>query len=300
MSYLDNWLFAPYTAWMIWVRRLRQIVGGMLAGFWEDDGFILSGHLAYLSLLALFPFFIFIVWLAGRFGRTAEGVAAITAFLESVPINVAAALREPIAQVTGQQSQGLLTIGILVALWTAGSVIETIRVVIHKAYNVPTGRPFWQYRLQSFVMVIGSALILLAAMSAQFGLAGLEKLMHETLPRANQMVSAFDYLRQWMTPVLLFLALIGLHRALTPRRVEPTLHWPGALFTALSWIGIAAALPQVLSHFSTYDITYGSLAGVMITLLFFYLIGAAFVLGSQLNAAFRQAMSTLDSPATIA
>jgi membrane protein len=281
---------------MIWLKRLRQIVGGMVGGFWEDDGFILSGHLAYLSLLAVFPFFIFIVWLAGRFGRTDEGVAAIAAFLASVPANVAAALREPIAQVTGQQSQGLLTIGILVALWTAGSVIETVRVVIHKAYNVPTGRPFWQYRLQSFVLVIGSALILLAAMSAQFALAGLDELLRSKV----SIVAAFDNLRRWMTPVALFLALVGLHRALTPRRVEPTLHWPGALFTALAWIGIATVLPQVLSHYSTYDITYGSLAGVMITLLFFYLIGAAFVLGSQLNAAIRRVRSSLDSPAPTA
>jgi membrane protein len=281
---------------MRWLKRLRQIIGGMIGGFWEDDGFILSGHLAYLSLLAVFPFFIFIVWLAGRFGRTAEGVAAIAAFLESVPANVAAALREPIAQVTGQQSQGLLTIGILVALWTAGSVIETVRVVIHKAYNVPTGRPFWQYRLQSFVLVIGSALILLAAMSAQFALAGI----HEILRSKMAVAAAFDHLRHWMTPVALFVALIGLHRALTPRRVEPAQHWPGALFTALAWITIAATLPQVLSHFSTYDITYGSLAGVMITLLFFYLIGAAFVLGSQLNAAVRRVVSSLDSPAPTA
>jgi membrane protein len=278
---------------MIWLKKLRRIIGGMLRGFWEDDGFILSGHLAYLSLLAVFPFFIFIVWLAGRFGRTAEGVAAIAAFLASVPANVAAALREPIAQVTGQQSQGLLTIGIAVALWTAGSVIETVRVVIHKAYNVPTGRPFWQYRLQSFIMVIGSALILLAAMSAQFALAGIDELLRSKTAAA----AAFDHLRRWMTPVALFIALIGLHRALTPRRVEPAQHWPGALFTALAWITIAATLPQALSHFSTYDITYGSLAGVMITLLFFYLIGAAFVLGSQLNAAIRRVVSSLDSPA---
>lgn len=281
---------------MIWLNRARRIVSGMVGGFWEDDGFILSGHLAYLSLLAVFPFFIFIVWLAGRFGRTAEGVAAISAFLESVPVSVASALRDPITQVTGQQSQGLLTIGILVALWTAGSVIETIRVVIHKAYNVPTGRPFWQYRLQSFILVIGSAVILLGAMSAQFALAGLDELLTHRLPAAGHMVTAFGHLRQWMTPVALFLALIGLHRALTPRRVEPAQHWPGALFTAIAWIAIATALPQVLSHFSTYDITYGSLAGVMITLLFFYLIGAAFVLGSQLNAAIRRVLTTLDSP----
>jgi membrane protein len=281
---------------MLWLKRLRQILGGMMKGFWEDDGFILSGHLAYLSLLAVFPFFIFIVWLAGRFGRTAEGVAAIAAFLESVPANVATALREPIAQVTSQQSQGLLTIGIAVALWTAGSVIETVRVVIHKAYNVPTGRPFWQYRLQSFIMVIGSALILLAAMSAQFALAGLDQLLQNKIAIAE----AFGHLRRWMTPVALFVALIGLHRALTPSRVEPALHWPGALFTALAWITIATTLPQALSHFSAYDITYGSLAGVMITLLFFYLIGAAFVLGSQLNAAIRRVVSSLDSPAPTA
>ncbi len=280
---------------MMWWTRFRTLITDVVDGFWEDDGFILSGHLAYLSLLAVFPFFIFIVWLAGRFGRTAEGVAAINAFLASIPPDVATALRAPIAQVTSQQSQSLLTIGIVVAIWTAGSVIETVRVVIHKAYNVPTGRPFWQYRLQSLVMVIGSALVLLAAMSAQFALAGANKLLLELLPQAGRLISAFGYVQQWMTPGLLILALVGLHRALTPRRVEPAWHWPGALFTTIAWIAIASALPYALAHYTAYDITYGSLAGVMITLLFFYLIGAAFVLGAQINAAIRRLRTSLDS-----
>ena len=263
-------------------------------GYWEDDGFMLAGNLAYMSLLAVFPFFIFIIWLAGRFGRSAEGIAALNAFLATVPHDVAAALKGPIAEVTLHRPHELLTIGALVAIWSAGSVIETIRVVIHKAHNVPAGRPFWQYRLQSFTIVIGSALLLLAAMSAQFALAGFNQLLAAHFPRLQEAFQSLDLARRLITPLLLYASVILLHRALTPRRVEPAWHWPGALFTTMVWIGIAASLPRVLTMVSSYSLTYGSLAGVIITLLFFYLIGAVFVAGAQLNGALRRARLDLE------
>ena len=266
-----------------------QIIKDSYDGFWDDDGPMMAGNLAYLSLLAVFPFFIFIIWLAGRFGRSDEGVSAINSFLATIPADVAAALRGPIAEVTLHRPQELLTIGVIIAIWTAGSVIETVRVVIHKAYNVPAGRPFWQYRLQSFVMVIGSALLVLTAISTQFLLAGIDQLLAEHLPRLRETLLSLDLARRLITPLLLYGALIVLLRALTPRRVEPVWHWPGALFTSVLWIAIAAALPQVLARATNYSLTYGSLAGVMVTLLFFYLVGAVFVAGAELNNAVRRA-----------
>jgi membrane protein len=264
-----------------------QILKDSWNGFWDDDGPMMAGNLAYLSLIAVFPFFIFMIWLAGRFGRSDEGVRAINSFLATIPADVAAALRGPIAEVTLHRPQELLTIGVIIAIWSAGSVVETVRVIIHKAYNVPAGRPFWQYRLQSFTMVIGSALLVLIAISIQFLLAGLDQLLAAHLPRLRETLQSLDLARRLITPLLLYGALLVLLRALTPRRIEPVWHWPGALFTALLWIGIAAALPQVLSRISNYSLTYGSLGGVMVTLLFFYLVGAVFVAGAQLNNAVR-------------
>ena len=64
--------------------------------------------------------------------------------------------------------------------------------------------------------------------------------------------------------------------------------WPGALFTTLWWIGVASAMPPVLRIFFTYNLTYGSLAGIMVALFFFWLVGLGVVIGAELNAALAE------------
>jgi membrane protein len=83
-------------------------------------------------------------------------------------------------------------------------------------------------------------------------------------------------------------SLYVLFATLTPaqfRRAPAGRVWPGALFTTAWWIIVAATLPVVLRRFFTYDLTYGSLAGSMVTLLFFWLVGLGLVIGAEQNAA---------------
>lgn len=263
------------------------VVRTAVLGFWDDDGFILSGNLAYLALLALFPFMIFLVVLAGAIGRTTAGLEAVHAFLDAMPPNVATALADPINQVIGQSGRGLLTFGAVVAIWTAASFIETVRVIIHKAYNHESGRSMWQYRLESFVIVIGSAILLLLAMAGQFAYGAARKLALTYLPFAEGAIAALGWLRFGVLPLGLFLGLYGLFLSLTPRRARPRAHWPGAVLTTTAWIATAYLLPRVLAMLGSYDLTYGSLAGVMVALLFFYVVGAGLVMGAQLNAALK-------------
>ncbi|MEL6529447.1 MAG: YhjD/YihY/BrkB family envelope integrity protein, partial [Pseudomonadota bacterium] len=64
--------------------------------------------------------------------------------------------------------------------------------------------------------------------------------------------------------------------------------WPGALFTALWWLGVSTAMPPILRSFFTYNLTYGSLAGIMIALFFCWLVGLGLVIGAELNAALAE------------
>ena len=64
--------------------------------------------------------------------------------------------------------------------------------------------------------------------------------------------------------------------------------WPGALFTAVWWLGVTTALPPILRGFFTYDLTYGSMAGIIIALFFFWLVGLGLVIGAELNAALAE------------
>ncbi len=253
------------------------------------DGFIHAGNLAYLALLSLFPFFITATALASLFGESSGGIQTLEAFLQTVPPAVGDVVKEPIEQVVSARSGPLLWIGGLVGLWTVGSLIETLRDILRRAYGVQSERPFWENRLGSIAMIILAVILMLLSFSTQVVLTGAEQVIVRVLPQFDDMLDRLALAR--IIPALgLMLALYLLFYFLTPLayRARAYPKWPGAVFTTLWWLGVTALLPVALSSVFTYDLTYGSLAGVMVSLFFFFLVGLGLVIGAELNAALAE------------
>ncbi len=179
-----------------------------------------------------------------------------------------------------------LWIGALVALWTVGSFIETMRDILRRAYGTHFSRGFFHYRLLSIGIITGAVVLMILSFSMQVLIVGIEQFIARVLPPAYQSAGTVAISRG-VSGFGLFLAIYLLFYSLTPskyrRRQFPK--WPGALFTTLWWIAVTLALPPLLASLLSYDATYGSLAGVMIALFFFYLVGLGMVVGAELNAA---------------
>jgi membrane protein len=96
---------------------------------------------------------------------------------------------------------------------------------------------------------------------------------------------------------VLYLSLYVLFLALTPRAYRSRAYpkWPGALLVTVWWVTVTLLLPVVLRHLLSYDLTYGSLAGVMIALFFFWLVGLGMVMGAELNAALAETPEERDA-----
>lgn len=280
---------------------VREIVKRVAVGVFSD-GFVHAGNLAYLSLLTLFPFFIVAAAIARLFGQTDEGLRTVEAFLRTVPPGVAASLKQPIFDVLAARSGSLLWLGALVGLWTTASFLETIRDILRRAYGVKSVRPFWQYRLWSIALILGSLIMVLVAFSFQVALIAVEEFIHRIIPFATGAATVVSVTR--IAPaVALFVALYTLFYSLTPReyRESSCPKWPGAAFTAGWWLSVTAVLPMILANLSSYDLTYGSLAGVMIALIFFFLVGLGLVVGAQLNAALAEGDDDgVESPGDVA
>ncbi|MBC7521936.1 MAG: YihY/virulence factor BrkB family protein [Sandarakinorhabdus sp.] len=267
-------------------RRLWGVARDTVVGTWAD-GFTHAGNLAYLSLLTLFPFIIILATVAGSLGRTEDGMLAIQGFLRALPPNVAALVAKPIDDVvTVRASSGLLTFGILVTLWTSSGFIETIRSIIHDAYQVPQNRAVWRNRIGSVLIIFAAVLLMLAAFAAQVVLTGAETFVARLMPYAEGPLAQFAIGRLFPAGAL-FVALFLVFLALTPQRFVGLGYpvWPGALATTLVWVLTTMVMPGVLQQFGAYTLTYGSLAGVIVALLFFYIVGLGLVFGAQLNAA---------------
>jgi membrane protein len=268
--------------------RAWEVIKRVAIGVYSD-GFIHAGNLAYLALLSIFPFVIVAAAVARLFGETAEGMDAVNALLQTMPPNVAEVLRHPIHDVIEARSGSLLWLGALVGLWTTGSFIETIRDIIRRAYGVTYSRPFWEYRLGSVGMIIAAVVLAMIAFSVSILLSGVQQFLVDRIPGAGDLVGLLTLLRA-APALVLFGSLYLLFFVLTPKRyrLSRCRKWPGAAFVALWWVTTTALLPVILSSLVNYDLTYGSLAGVIISLFFFFIIGLGLVIGAELNAALAE------------
>jgi membrane protein len=250
------------------------------------DGFTHAGNLAYLSLLTLFPFFILVATVVRFFGRTEDGLRAVDAFLRTLPPDVARVIEQPIADVLAARAGSLIWFGVVIGLWTTASFTETLRYILRRAYGVTMDRPFWEYRLGSIGIIMASVLLVMIAFSFQVVLTGVEAFILQLLPFADDIAQWVSLSR--LAPALaLYVALYMLFYTLTPLRWRKSKcpKWPGPLLVTIWWMATTALMPRILSNLASYDLTYGSLAGVMIALIFFFIVGLGLVIGAELNAA---------------
>lgn len=289
---------APLLSRMGLSARVIEILRRVAVGTYTD-GFTHAGNLAYLSLVTLFPFFIVAAAIARLVGRTGDGIHAVEAFLRTVPPEVASVLEKPILDVLQARSGSLLWLGAVVGLWTTTGFIETVRSILRQAYGIPFSRPFWEYRLGSIGLIVGSVVLAMAAFSFQVILTGVEQFIVRVLPFLGDTARLVSVAR--IAPgIALFAALYMLFYTLTPSkyRYSKCPKWPGALLTAGWWLGTTALLPLALDLLGGYDLTYGSLAGVMIALIFFFVVGLGVVVGAELNAALAETPEpALEEPA---
>ena len=270
------------------VARMLEVGRRVIVGVF-NDGFIHAGNLAYLTLLTLFPFFIVTVALASLFGRSDDALRAVNSVFVMLPTSVQDVLRQPIHDVLNERTGNLLWIGALIGLWTVGSFIETIRDILRRAYGTRSSLPFWQYRLRSIGIIIAAVVLMMAAFSMQVFLTAAEQFVIRLFPFADDVVGWIQLSR--LVPLLIAWGAIYLIMwTLTPDkfRLSKSPKWPGALLVALWWYAALALLPVILARLSNYDLTYGSLAGVIITLIFFWFVGLGFTIGAHLNAALSE------------
>jgi membrane protein len=178
-------------------------------------------------------------------------------------------------------------------LWTATSFVETIRDILRRAYGVKFCSPFWEYRLGSMLVIVGAVLLLMLAFAASAALAIAHQVIIRYFPFAQGLATTLGITR--LVPAFtLFFTFYVLFYVLTPKRYRKRdcRKWPGALLITAWWLATVEILPQVLTLFGGYSRTYGSLAGVMISLIFFFVVGLGVVIGAELNAALAESGAT--------
>jgi len=268
--------------------RAREVLRRVFIGTF-NDGFIHAGNLAYMAVLTIFPFFITGAAAFSLIGEEGERAAMINAVLTALPPVVAEVIAPVARSVVEARSGWFLWAGGLVGLWTVGSLVETIRDILRRAYGTRATQAFWKYRLFSTGIILAAVFLLMLSLIAQILIGAAQEFISVWLPEFNNWISNLALSR--LVPTLgLFFSIYLLFYTLTPAAYRKRRYpkWPGALLVTAWWVAVTVALPPLLRTVFSYDLTYGSLAGFMIALFFFWLVGLGMVMGAELNASLAE------------
>ncbi|MFK7942055.1 MAG: YihY/virulence factor BrkB family protein, partial [Paracoccaceae bacterium] len=261
-----------------WIRFLREVMRRYSA----DQSSVLAGYIAYAAMLAGFPFPIFTITLAGTIIGERYSVEAVELMFDTLPGRVAQTLEPVLHEVIGVERGGVLTLALAGTIYGASNGVEAVRIGLDRAYDVEKPRSFLVNRLVSMAFVLlgfvvfGCLAVLIIFAPLVFQLV--ESLTDIRIPAGT------DIARYAVGAVMLYCLFWLMHRILPAREMHGIRLWPGIVTSIAVWVAAASALSLYLAHAPSYALTYGTLAGVIVTLLFFYLTGTAIILGAQVNA----------------
>ncbi len=267
-------------------KRFLKVLWVAIDRFNRNDGSAMSGFIAFSGILSLFPFLIFAATLTGILLGGDRSDEIIESLFEIAPSHVALTLEPVVVEVLGKQSGEVLTLSALFAIWVASSAVEAFRIAFDRAYAVPDPRGFVENRVLAIVLVfLGATVAALLGVTIVFSPLIMQFAEHVLLTRIPTVFSYFTY----VLGVLVFIAfLLIMHRMLPGRRLTGFRLWPGVLVTTVLWVVMAVGFSIYLTFTPTYTVIYGTLAGVIITLMFFYFTGATIIFGAEVNAALNR------------
>lgn len=255
--------------------------------FLADGCLDLAAGLSFRSLLSLFPALIAIVAILSLFGQSpdalssaldhASGLVTETTWAAVYP-TVAAILTAP-APGTG------LIIGLVVAMWSSSGYVRAFGRAMNRIYDTTEGRSFIKYYAQMFLwtallLVLGtisvSILVLSGSIAEAFGDAfGLAPL---TLAIWN--------VAKWFILAGIVVFVVALLYYVTPNVKQPKFRWlsVGALLAIAVSVLATIGFVIYVANFANYNATYGALAGVIILLMWLYIINAILLFGAQLDS----------------
>lgn len=270
---------------LAWLRHAVFLVGRAGRRMSDEDGFMVAGHMSFTAIMAIFPFLIFLAAILSFLGSEEDLQQILALMLDAVPPEVAESLEPAIAEVVVGRQTGFLTFGILATLWAASNGIQAIRLAFNRAYRVEKLKPIWYQRLQSFLFVVLMALMV-PLMSFLIVLAPLIwRLLTMWVDLGFSYRLFFTVIRYAVAILALFVTLIAMHRWLPNRAHHFRELLPGVVLTMVLFVIAGTGFSLYLSYFADYSVTYGSMASIVIALLFFYMTSVIVVLGAYTNAA---------------
>jgi membrane protein len=254
--------------------------------FQEDQLTDLAAALTYYGILAIFPALIALVSILGLIGHSATQ-PLINNLGKLAP---GAAQKIFTSAIQGlQHGRGtagvVFVLGLAGALWSASGYIAAFMRASNRIYDVPEGRPFWKTIPLRLVVTLIMVVLLAVSAFAVVVTGGLAKQIGNLLGVGGSAVTVWD-IAKWPVLLLIVSFMFSILYWAAPNVKQPGFRWisPGGVFAVLVWVVASALFALYVANFSSYNKTYGTLAGVIIFLVWLWISNVAVLLGAEFNA----------------
>lgn len=277
---------APDTPSELPRRSWWHVLKGTAKEFRNDELTDRAAALTYYSVLSLFPALLVLVSLLGVAGRSATDRV-----LENTQKLAPGSARDIIAQAVRQLQDRaglgslLAVVGLLLAVWSASGYIAAFIRAANVVYDVPEGRPVWKVLpvrvgLTVVLMVIAVASALIVVFTG-----GLAREAGGWIGAGDSAVTAWS-IAKWPALVVLVTAMVAILYWAAPNAKGRGFRWitPGSILALLVWMAASAGFAFYVANFSSYNKTYGTLAGVIVFLVWLWLTNLAVLLGLEFDA----------------
>lgn len=254
-----------------------------------DNGFGLAAQLAYYFFLALFPALLVLIALVGVFADPEVITRLLDQLRGAAPPDVINIIGEQLKNLMLGDQAGIMTFGVLAALWSSSAAMVALIDSLNRAYDVEDARPWWKQRITAILLTIGVALFII--LSFVLVIAGPQ--LAESIASRFGLGGAFEWtwkILQWPIVFVLIALAFGLIYYFAPDVDQDFVFLtPGSVVAAVLWLLGSLAFRFYVVNFGSYNETYGTIGGVMVLLLWLYLSGLVVIIGAEMNAEIEHA-----------
>ncbi len=268
-------------------RSKKFVLRKTLSEFSDDQCTDLAAALTYYAVLALFPAAIALTSILGLVGQGTSAVDEVLKILEQIGAgSVVDSIGPTLRELSSSQSAGLaFVLGLAGALWSASGYVGAFGRAMNRIYEKGEGRPVWKLR-PAMLLLTAVLVVLVAAVLAALVLTGpAAQAVGDSIGVGDTAVTVWN-IAKWPVLLVIVMLIVALLYFFTPNVKPTSFRWisVGAVVAILVWVLASVAFGFYVANFSSYDKTYGALAGVIVFLLWLWITNIALLLGGELDA----------------
>lgn len=258
----------------------------LLHRFERDEVLGRAAELAYFFLLSLFPFLIFLLTLIAYVPVSQEDVLGV--IRQYAPGDTMHIIETNVLRILSEQRGELLSFGIIATIWFASNGINAIVRAFNRAYDVYENRSFFMARGVAILLTLAMVFVIIVALLLPVFGREIGLFIFSSYGLSDEFLDIWNAIRWGVSFVILFFVFSCLYIAAPNIRLRIRDILAGSLFATVGWITVSSLFSYYVSNFGNYTAMYGSLGGIIVLLVWFYLSGLMIIIGGEINAIILQ------------